>query len=360
MIVYAVDVIAEDEFPAVVVLWEASVRATHDFLSEEDIHYFRPLILNEYLYLLDLRCVRTSEGRIIGYMGCLDGKIEMLFVDPEYFGRGIGRMLVQYAFSELQIVRVDVNEQNGQALGFYEKMGFSVASRSATDASGRPYPILHMRRIVADQQMDLNRSFLVKARQLLALADTGLVYNESGYDHERYQQIREISLDMISGLSDHSVEKFESFFMPVVDYPTPKVDVRAYILNDAKKILLVKEKIDGKWTLPGGWADIGLSPSEVAIKEVKEESGYDVKVTSLAAVFDKKCHPHPPEPYYVYKLIFSCEIMGGEIDPEFDIEDVGWFHRDDLPSLSEDRILRSQILRVYDLLSNGHSETIFD
>ncbi|MCL4111308.1 UNVERIFIED_CONTAM: hypothetical protein GTU68_034021 [Idotea baltica] len=360
MIVDVIDVIEEVEFPEVVRLWESSVRATHDFLSEEDIQYFRPLILNEYLYLLDLRGIRSSEGRIVGYMGCLDGKIEMLFVDPAYFGKGIGRKLVQFAISEMQAVRVDVNEQNVQALGFYLKMGFLVASRSAKDASGRPYPILHMSRDRVDSNVDLSQTFLVRAKQLLALANTGLVYNESGYDHERYQQVREISLELISNLSGCSVERLKSFYMPVVDYPTPKVDVRAFILSDQQEILLVKEKIDGRWTLPGGWADIGLSPSEVAIKEVKEESGYDVEVKRLAAVFDKKCHPHPPEPFYVYKLVFFCEVIGGAMRPEFDIEDVGWFQRDDLPDLSEDRILHSQISHIYDHLKSGSLHALYD
>lgn len=132
------------DYQEIVEVWEASVRATHDFLSEEDIRYFRPLILNEYLKTVDLFCIRSEQGRIEGYLGTSADKIEMLFLRPEARGKGIGKALLYYAIHTLVITKVDVNEQNGQAVGFYEHMGFRVVGRSALDGTGKPYPILRM------------------------------------------------------------------------------------------------------------------------------------------------------------------------------------------------------------------------
>lgn len=132
------------DFPEIIEVWEASVRATHHFLKEEDIVYFKPLILNEYLYMVKLFCTRDANGKIIGFMGVSEDKIEMLFIDPASVGSGIGRKFMNYAISELVIKKVDVNEQNEQAVGFYKNLGFQVVDRSELDPTGRPYPILHM------------------------------------------------------------------------------------------------------------------------------------------------------------------------------------------------------------------------
>jgi putative acetyltransferase len=141
---YQIDKILESEYLEVVDVWEASVRATHDFLKEEDITYFKPLILNEYLKAVDLRCVRNDQHQIVGFLGVAEEKIEMLFLDPDVRGKGIGKMLVDYALQKMHVTKVDVNEQNKQAVGFYEHVGFQRISRSELDALGMPYPILHM------------------------------------------------------------------------------------------------------------------------------------------------------------------------------------------------------------------------
>lgn len=141
---YQIDKIDESEYQEVVDVWEASVRATHDFLKEEDITYFKPLILNEYLKAVDLRCVRNVRHQIIGFLGVAEGKIEMLFLHPDARGQGIGKMLVDYAIKKMHVTKVDVNEQNQQAVGFYEHVGFQTISRSELDGLGMPYPILHM------------------------------------------------------------------------------------------------------------------------------------------------------------------------------------------------------------------------
>jgi putative acetyltransferase len=141
---YHIDRILESEYPEVVEVWDASVRATHHFLPEEDIAYFKPLILLVYLKAVDLRCVRNEYHSIIGFLGVAEEKIEMLFLRPDAIGQGIGKMLVEYAIKEMHVTKVDVNEQNPQAVGFYEHLGFKMVNRSALDSLGKPYPILHM------------------------------------------------------------------------------------------------------------------------------------------------------------------------------------------------------------------------
>jgi len=141
---YQIDTVLESEYSEVVDVWEASVRATHDFLREEDIAYFKPLILHEYLQAVHLRCVRNERLGIIGFLGAAAGKIEMLFIHPSARGKGIGKLLVDYAMKEFKVTMVDVNEQNIQAVGFYERMGFKTVSRTEVDTLGMPYPILQM------------------------------------------------------------------------------------------------------------------------------------------------------------------------------------------------------------------------
>jgi ADP-ribose pyrophosphatase YjhB (NUDIX family) len=139
-------------------------------------------------------------------------------------------------------------------------------------------------------------SLLNLVKRIKSIADTGLVYNTNEYDKERYTELLEISHALMSGLIDQPVEMIKGFYAPNKDYPTPKVDIRGLVLNAAGEILLCKEMADGKWTLPGGWADIGFSPAEVIVKEFREETGLAVRATKLLAVFDKRCHPHPAQP----------------------------------------------------------------
>ncbi|ABB39818.1 GCN5-related N-acetyltransferase [Oleidesulfovibrio alaskensis G20] len=135
---------AQEDYPEILAVWEASVRATHDFLTEDNIQFFKPLILKEYLPAVDLYCAKDETGRIHGFLGVAEQNIEMLFLAPESRGRGLGKLLVNFAVAELGSVRVDVNEQNPSAAGFYEHMGFTVVRRSSVDGQGQPFPLLHM------------------------------------------------------------------------------------------------------------------------------------------------------------------------------------------------------------------------
>ncbi|WHS61577.1 GNAT family N-acetyltransferase [Pseudomonas sp. G2-4] len=126
-------------------VWEASVRATHDFLPDSYIELLKNLVLTRYLDAVMLICTRDARQRITGFAGVAAGKIEMLFIDPQHRGQGLGKQLLRHAMEQLNADQLDVNEQNPQALGFYLKQGFEVVGRSERDGMNQPYPLLHMR-----------------------------------------------------------------------------------------------------------------------------------------------------------------------------------------------------------------------
>ena len=135
--------VSRQDYPTLIDLWEASVRATHHFLPEQYIAQLKPLILQHYFDAVALRGVKL-RNELAGFIGVAAGNIEMLFVSPGYFGNGVGRALVEYAINELEAGKVDVNEQNPQAIGFYERLGFKRIGRSALDSQGNPIPLIHM------------------------------------------------------------------------------------------------------------------------------------------------------------------------------------------------------------------------
>jgi len=206
----------------------------------------------------------------------------------------------------------------------------------------------------------MNDKLLNNINRLKAIADMGLLYASNDYDKERYVELREISFQLLSSISWHPIDDLKESFPLAKDYPTAKVDIRGMVLSPNKKILLVKESLDGKWALPGGWADIGYSPKEVIIKECKEETGLNVIPQRLLAVFDKKMHAHPSQAFYVYKMVFYCEVISSQINKGFDVLDVQYFGIDNLPPLSEDRILKSQIELLYKKVLSSDSETYVD
>ncbi|BAV07148.1 ADP-ribose pyrophosphatase YjhB, NUDIX family [Filimonas lacunae] len=207
----------------------------------------------------------------------------------------------------------------------------------------------------------LSEQLLLAFQKIQSIADTGLLYCKDEYGRERYHDLKETATTAMAALTGNSLETIQNFYSQVTDYPTPKVDVRAFIVNEANEILMVKERADGKWTLPGGWADVGNTASESVIKEVKEETGLTAHVVRLLAVFDKKMHPHPPQPFYVYKMAFLCQVTGDwTFEKAFDVLDVAFFSIDKLPELSEDRILASQIQLLYHNYINNITEAIAD
>jgi ADP-ribose pyrophosphatase YjhB (NUDIX family) len=159
-----------------------------------------------------------------------------------------------------------------------------------------------------------------------------------------------------------SGEQSADFFVKLstdVGYATPKVDVRAAVFREGR-LLLVREREDGRWTLPGGWADIGDSPSTAVVREVKEESGYDVRARKLLALLDRNLHGHPPIPYHAYKLFFLCDIVAGNAHAEQETDAVGFFAHDEVPPLSLTRVTPSQMARLFEHFFHPEWPTQFD
>lgn len=207
--------------------------------------------------------------------------------------------------------------------------------------------------------MNQQLKWLEWAKQIQAISQSGLTYCKDIYDIERYEQLRSLSLEILREYTDLDEMKIRSLFANESGYATPKVDIRGVIFRE-DRILLVREKEDGAWALPGGWADIGLSPSEIVVKEVKEESGFIVSPVRLLALLDKNKHNHPQSPYHVYKLFILCEITGGEAVQGMETSEVEFFAKDQLPNLSEGRNTYEQINMMFDLVERGEQVTIID
>jgi len=193
---------------------------------------------------------------------------------------------------------------------------------------------------------DPRPSWLRWAERLQAIAQTGLAYASDPYDLERYRELRAIAVEIAARNLGEPGEAVASGFASGTGYPTPKVDVRAVVFREGR-ILLVRERAVGRWTLPGGWADVGQTPGEAAAREALEESGYLVRPEKLLAVFDKARHPHPPGVDYVYKLFVRCALVGGEARTSHETDAVGFYGPDGLPELEEGRATRAQVLRMF-------------
>ena len=158
---------------------------------------------------------------------------------------------------------------------------------------------------------------LLIAQRLQALAQAGLAYSTNAFDVERFEEIRGLSVRLLGELTDEPYEKIVRVFASETGYQTPKVDVRAVVFrvaDGAHEILMVRETNDrGRWTLPGGWADVGYTPFETAEKEALEETGLIVEAVRLLALLDKRKHEHPAQPWYIYKAFIRCEVVGGEL-----------------------------------------------
>ncbi|AZB42671.1 NUDIX domain-containing protein [Bacillus sp. FJAT-42376] len=201
--------------------------------------------------------------------------------------------------------------------------------------------------------------WLTWAKEIQSLSQAGLAYSKDPFDLERFERLRELSQEIVSEYTDVPMNKLPGLFANETGYQTPKVDSRAVVFQD-NKLLLVRERMDGLWSLPGGWADIGLTPSENAAKEAFEESGLKVKPKRLIAVMDKKCHPHPPGAYHIYKMFFLCEKTGGRLETGLETLDAGFFPLDGLPPLSLGRITESQIQILFEYCWDGRKEVYFD
>lgn len=180
------------------------------------------------------------------------------------------------------------------------------------------------------------------AQQVQALAQTGLAFTKDRYDIERYEALREVAAELMSCRGVPRRKTLTAAFEDQIGYATPKIDTRAIVLRTGR-VLLVREAEDSLWSLPGGWADVGDSPSEAVMREVREETGLQVSVDRLLGVWDRNLHGHPPYPFHAYKLFFLCKEQGGGLRLNRDTLEIDFFDPDQLPPLSLTRVVPVEI-----------------
>lgn len=189
------------------------------------------------------------------------------------------------------------------------------------------------------------------ARKVQALAQNGLAYTDSAYDRERYEELREVALEMLAAGSGAELAELRGLYAGETGYATPKVDVRGVVFREGQ-LLLVKERVDGQWTLPGGWADAWDTPSQAVEREVWEESGYRVRADKLLACWDRRLHGHPPTAFRIYKLFFRCALLGGAPTQSMETDEIGFFAEGEVPELSLPRTTPWEIARLFEHLRN--------
>jgi ADP-ribose pyrophosphatase YjhB (NUDIX family) len=184
-------------------------------------------------------------------------------------------------------------------------------------------------------------------RELRAIAQTGLTFSTDRFDRQRYERLRELTASLLALKSDAEYGVILGLLQQDIGYGTPKVDVRGAAFIDGQ-ILMVREISDGKWTLPGGWADVNQTASECVVREIAEESGFQARALKLVAVHDYQKSNRPGAVDSIYKMFFLCEITGGAARPSEETSEVAFFSRDALPPLSVGRSTAAQILRMFE------------
>ena len=197
------------------------------------------------------------------------------------------------------------------------------------------------------------------AREIQAVSQTGLTYASSEYETQRYKRLTEIAAEIVQEHAGLPKERLLQDFAAQPGYATPKVDVRGAVVRDGQ-ILLVQERVDGQWCMPGGWADVGDLPSEMVVREVWEESGFHVVPRKVVGVYDANRNGRPLELYHAYKLVFLCDLSGGEARPSDETLDVRFFPFDDLPPLSLGRTHPRHLDEVHAHLRDPDRPAAFD
>ena len=204
--------------------------------------------------------------------------------------------------------------------------------------------------------------WLIWTRELQALAQTGLAFSVDPYDRQRYESLRALASAMMAAQTSAQAGRIEALFANEAGYATPKIDVRAAAFDERGRILLVREAADGgRWTLPGGFADVNMTVTESVVKEVREESGFEVQVRKLAAVWDRTRQGHPPSVFSCCKLFYVCDVVGGTATTSLETNGVEWFTEADVPAdLSPGRLLPSQLARMFEHYRNPDLPTDFE
>jgi ADP-ribose pyrophosphatase YjhB (NUDIX family) len=205
----------------------------------------------------------------------------------------------------------------------------------------------------------MKEKWLEWAARLQSIAQAGLTFGENQYDLDRYTQIRNLSVEILQEYTEVDSEKIKDLFASETGYQTPKVDVRAAVFKD-DKILMVREKIDGAWSLPGGWADVNTSVSESAVRECLEEAGADVVPVRIVAVQMANRHNNHLFPYTIYKIFVECNLIRNSFKANTETLEAGIFSLASLPPLSKERNTREQIEMCFRARKQKLFETVFD
>jgi len=201
--------------------------------------------------------------------------------------------------------------------------------------------------------------WLMWAREIQSLSQTGLAHATTNYDTNRYQRLTEIAAEIVHDHTDLPKEPVLQHFLAQPGYATVKVDVRGAIIRDGK-ILLVQERTDQRWCMPGGWADVGEFPSDMVVREVLEESGFEAVPKKVIGVYDANRGPEPMEFFHAYKIVFLCEIKGGKARTSDETMAVDFFGFDGLPPLSAHRTNERHLAEVQAHLRDKNRPTAFD
>ena len=197
------------------------------------------------------------------------------------------------------------------------------------------------------------------AREIQSLSQTGYHYAENDFQRERNHRLSEIAAEMIGEYGQLDLKPLAEAFHAQIGYATPRVDVRGAVFQDGK-LLMVRERLDGGWTLPGGWADVGDSPSQAAEREVWEEAGFHVKARQVVGVYDAN-RVGPLEVFHAFKIVFLCDLLDGEARPSNETSEVAFFGPDEIPDhLSGERTKPRHIQDAFTALVNPHNSTVFD
>jgi ADP-ribose pyrophosphatase YjhB (NUDIX family) len=201
--------------------------------------------------------------------------------------------------------------------------------------------------------MEMETKWLDWAQKLQAIAQNGLTYSQNPFDTDRFQQVQQVAAEIMATYSSLELTAILDLFKQETGYATPKLDVRGAVFQ---------ERFDGLWTLPGGYVDVGESPSIAVEREVYEESGYQTRAVKLLALYDRNHprHNHPPFEYHIYKLFFRCELLGGAPTDSVETQEATFFARDAIPELSLTRVMPTQIDRLFEHYHHPDWQTDFD
>jgi ADP-ribose pyrophosphatase YjhB (NUDIX family) len=209
---------------------------------------------------------------------------------------------------------------------------------------------------------EINSKLLAISRRVAAIAQSGLYYSRDQYDFDRYSQLQTIAAEILACASEIPSEQIRQILLLEAGHATPKVDVRGACFDEKGQILLVKELSDECWALPGGWAEVGLSPVESVIKELREEAALEVTVAGIVGVFDEEIEGVRQRIFHEYKIIFNCTVTGAAVKGEGpeEILETGYFPETSLPPLSKTRTSMQQVLECFKHRNGKNKEVFFN